>query len=239
MEIPIHYLPSSTSTNDEIADILKTKLINCCSIYTFHQTKGKGQYGNYWQSIPFKNLAYSLAIESDLIPLPENIFNYHTAIIVRDFIANLTDSKVEIKWPNDLIIHQKKICGILIEKQKIDHRWFYIIGVGINILQEDFSTLPKGGSIFTQTKQQFDLEYFTINFHQYMISNITISKSIDDILTNFNIHLFRKEKVSIFEKENIRQNGIIKNADADGFLWINLEKEGLKKFYHKEIELLY
>lgn len=238
MEIPIYYLPSSTSTNDEMTDILKTKPINC-SVYTFHQTKGKGQYGNHWQSIPFKNLAYSLAIASDLVTLPENVFNYHTAIIIRDFIANLTDSKVEIKWPNDLIIHQKKICGILIEKQKIGNQWFYIIGIGINILQDDFSKLPKGGSILTQTKQKFDLKYFTNNFHRYLVSNILLPKSANNILANFNTHLFRKEKVSIFEKNNIRQNGIIKNADTDGFLWINLEKEGLKKFYHKEIELLY
>ena len=37
----------------------------------------------------------------------------------------------------------------------------------------------------------------------------------------------------------MRQNGIIRNADENGFLWVDLEKDGLKKFYHKEIELLY
>lgn len=238
MEIPIHYLTSTTSTNDEIVDILQNNPVSC-SVYTFNQIRGRGQYGNQWQSAPFKNLAYSLAIPTKFIALPDSLFNYHTAIIVRNFIANLTANDVKIKWPNDLILHQKKICGMLIEKRKISHEWFFILGIGINILQEEFLGLPKAGSILTQTKQHFDLKYFTISFHQFVTSNIFIPKSVDDILFDFNKHLFRKDMVSIFEKETIRQNGIIKNADADGFIWVNLEKDGLKRFYHKEIELLY
>ena len=46
-------------------------------------------------------------------------------------------------------------------------------------------------------------------------------------------------EVSVFEIGKIRQNGIIKNVDEQGYLWIDLENEGLKRFYHKEIKLLY
>ena len=60
---------------------------------------------------------------------------------------------------------------------------------------------------------------------------------IEEIIGNQN--LFRKDIISVFEINKMRQNGIIKNADEKGFLWVDLEKDGLKKFYHKEIELLY
>ncbi len=46
-------------------------------------------------------------------------------------------------------------------------------------------------------------------------------------------------KVSVFEKNEVRQNGIIQNVDENGYIWIDLENEGLQKFFHKEIELLY
>lgn len=236
--IPILYLNSATSTNDEIIEILKANPVPQ-AVFTFHQTQGRGQYGNRWNSIPSKNIAYSLALQADSVKLSENIFNYHTAIILRDFIANLTDNPVKIKWPNDLILHQKKISGMLIEKQKIHEKWFYIVGIGINILQDDFTGLPKAGSILTQTGKTMDLDIFATKLHQEISDNILCERNPHQVLSIFNQHLFRKDIVSLFEKEKKRQNGIILNADENGFLWINLEYEGEKKFYHKEIELLY
>ena len=61
----------------------------------------------------------------------------------------------------------------------------------------------------------------------------------EDILEDFNENLFRKNKISVFELNGVRQNGIIKYADENGFLWIDMEKDGLQKFNNKEIELLY
>jgi BirA family biotin operon repressor/biotin-[acetyl-CoA-carboxylase] ligase len=55
----------------------------------------------------------------------------------------------------------------------------------------------------------------------------------------FNNSLFRKDEISVFELNEKRQNGIIKNADRNGNLWIELENDGLHSFYHKEIKLLY
>ncbi|WP_435523630.1 hypothetical protein [Chryseobacterium indoltheticum] len=58
-------------------------------------------------------------------------------------------------------------------------------------------------------------------------------------MAQFNSNLFRKDEVSVFELDNVRQNGIIKNADENGNIWIELEQSGLQSFYHKEIKLLY
>ena len=61
----------------------------------------------------------------------------------------------------------------------------------------------------------------------------------NNILELYQLHLYRKNEVSVFEKNKVRQNGIIKNVDENGYIWIDLEIEGLQKFFHKEIELLY
>jgi BirA family transcriptional regulator, biotin operon repressor / biotin---[acetyl-CoA-carboxylase] ligase len=60
-----------------------------------------------------------------------------------------------------------------------------------------------------------------------------------EILNLFNKNLFRKDEISVFEKDGKRQNGIIRKADEKGELWIELEDDGLQSFYHKEIRLLY
>ena len=72
-----------------------------------------------------------------------------------------TETKVEVKWPNDIIIHHKKVSGMLIEKKKIGNNVYFIVGIGLNILQRNFQNLPKAGSILTQTKKEFDLENWT------------------------------------------------------------------------------
>jgi len=225
------------STNDEILTLLYED--EPTAVFTFNQTKGRGQYGNEWRVIPNQNMAYSIGIKTSEINISATSLNYYTAIMVRDFLANLTNTDAKIKWPNDIILNGKKVCGILIEKKKVNHQEYYIIGIGINVLQEDFSHIPKAGSVLTSTGLRFDLMDFANQFHQSVISKLKNMPSEAEILDDYNQNLFRKEEISVFEKNDVRQNGIIKNADNNGFLWIDLENEGLQKFFHKEIALLY
>lgn len=236
--IPIHHLESCTSTNDEIIPLVAASQ-ESMAVYTFHQTQGRGQYGNVWKSFKNQNLAYSLALDIAFFPHSGSLFNFHTACVLRDILANLTQFEIKIKWPNDMIILGKKVSGMLIEKQKIGERYYYIIGIGINVLQTDFSDLPKASSIAVKTQKHYDLNRFTTTFHKAFCEAIIKPKSENDILENFNHHLFRKGIISVFETKEMRQNGIIQSASSDGKLWIELEHEGLKSFANKEIQLLY
>lgn len=231
------YFNNCASTQDELIDFLNQHYLSedFLAVYTFNQTKGRGQYGNSWENLPEENLAYSFALKNKNINISDTCFNFYTAILVRDFIANLTKTEVKIKWPNDLILKNKKICGMLFEKNKN----YFVVGIGINILQENFKNLPKAGSILSQTGLSFELKAFTESLHQYLFEHLVQKEIPNNILELYQLHLYRKNEVSVFEKNKVRQNGIIKNVDENGYIWIDLENEGLKKFFHKEIELLY
>ena len=147
-----------SSTNDEILHHLGgLKKEDTQTLYTFDQTKGRGQYGNVWEVVPYQNLAFSIAFLSERISMSHHLFNFHTANILRRFIAKKTEKQTQVKWPNDIILLGKKVSGMLIERKKIAKKEFFIVGIGINILQEKFDDLPKAGSILTQTKVSFDL----------------------------------------------------------------------------------
>ena len=231
------YFNNCASTQDELIDFLNQHYLSedFLAVYTFNQTKGRGQYGNSWENLPEKNLAYSFALKTKNINVSDTCFNFYTAILVRDFIANLTKTEVKIKWPNDLILKNKKICGMLFEKSKN----YFVVGIGINILQENFKNLPKAGSVLRQTGLSFELKAFTESLHQYLFEHLVQKEIPNNILELYHLHLYRKNEVSVFEKNEVRQNGIIKNVDETGHIWIDLENEGLQKFFHKEIELLY
>lgn len=231
------YLENCVSTQDEIINLINED--ETTAVFTFNQTKGRGQYGNKWEVIPNENLAYSIAVTSDEINISDVCLNYYTAIIVRDFLDNMTNVSACIKWPNDIILNGKKVCGMLIEKTKKNGNDYFIIGIGINILQKDFSNLPKAGSILSVTGVNIDLITFIQDFHTYFISRIMNIPDEEKILEQYNLHLFKRDAISVFQKNKVRQNGIVKNADNAGYLWIDLENEGLQKFFHKEIEMLY
>lgn len=234
----LYYTPQCLSTNDEILKRipLTGENFQILGLYTTNQTHGRGQYGNIWKMEPEKNLAISLIFPEEKISYSVSILNYHTALILRNFIARLTKEEVFIKWPNDIIAKNKKICGILLEKKKN----FLIVGMGINVLQSDFETLDKAGSLLSVTGKGFFPKSVAELMFDYFTEKLSENKSSQEIVEKFNQYLFRKNQVSTFENRlEGRQNGIIRFADEDGYLWIEFENKKMEKFYHKEITLLY
>lgn len=122
----------------------------------------------------------------------------------------------------------------------LERKGDYLVGgIGINILQQNFKNLPKAASIFSLTQLKFNLKNFAESFHYYVFEKLMKNEIPKNILELYNQNLYKKDQVSVFEKNRIRQNGIIKCADENGNLCVDLENEGLQKFFHKEIEMLY
>ena len=233
------FLKECDSTNEEILHFLNSGTRDFQGVYTFNQTKGKGQYGNSWECVENLNLAFTLALPAQHTETHSHLFNFRTALLLADFLAKMTKSTVEIKWPNDIIIKNKKVSGILTEKKMISGIPYFIIGIGLNILQENFDHLPKAGSILTQTAIKLSPDDVANSLFEYLTAHLRNPISSEDLFESVNQKLFRKNIISVFECNGVRQNGIIKNVDEEGFLWVDLENQGLQKFYHKEIELLY
>lgn len=231
-------LDHCASTNSEILNFLNSNTYRILGVYTHNQTQGRGQYGNRWQSEPGQNLALSIAVPCESYKSSSMVFNFHTAVLCRAFIAKLTETLVEIKWPNDLIIRNKKISGMLVEKIKHNQKEYYIFGVGINIMQKNFDGLSSAGSLFTQTGLSLELHVVAQQLYDFLVENLMV-ENISDVLAEFNQFLYRKKKISVFEIQNSRQNGIIQSVDSEGYLWVDLENDGLKKFTYKELKLLY
>lgn len=104
------------------------------------QTQGRGRFNRKWQSETGKNLIFSVIIQP--ISQLENIglLPICTGGTIAKAIEQYLDLNVECKWPNDILIGGKKICGILIESfslNKSTNR--FILGIGVNVNQEIFS----------------------------------------------------------------------------------------------------
>jgi len=135
----IHF-KSVDSTSNYIATLLKeSKVVNGLVILADEQTEDRGQRGAKWQSTPSQNILCSFYIQHNelLINHQQNITHFVSLAIIN--CLNHFGLKAKIKWPNDIVIDNKKIAGILIENQFLGQKIkSSIIGIGLNVIQEDF-----------------------------------------------------------------------------------------------------
>ena len=181
MQPNIIWLESVDSTNNEAKRRIDG-LSDMSVIAAYEQTAGRGQREKIWLSDPGKNLTASIILKGEGPILnrvkPENQFVI-SEMISKTMVNLLADYGVvaRIKWPNDIYVGDKKICGILIEHTlrglSIIHS---IIGIGLNVNQTEFDeSLPNPTSLVLETKiDQFDLNELLIRLVD-MVKNAEIT----------------------------------------------------------------
>ncbi len=125
------YFPSITSTNEVAKKEAQQKAVEGTVIITGEQTRGRGRLKRAWLT-PKGNIALSIILYPDISYLPSLIML--ASLAVTHCIELVTSLKTQIKWPNDVIINGKKVCGILIESDIQGNKVHYaVIGIGINV----------------------------------------------------------------------------------------------------------
>ena len=120
------------NTNDVAIKKIKSGISNGI-ILTETQTKGRGQYGKKW--ISFKgNLLMSIFFEINTDTSIKNM-TFKNCEMIRKSIQKFTKSKIKIKPPNDLLINNEKICGILQETFFQNKKKFIVVGIGLNLVK--------------------------------------------------------------------------------------------------------
>jgi BirA family transcriptional regulator, biotin operon repressor / biotin---[acetyl-CoA-carboxylase] ligase len=128
-------------------------------VYTYHQTAGRGQYGNRWESEAGENIAMSILLKPRFLEARQQFqLNKAISLAVNDVFTPYTEG-LSVKWANDIFIKDKKICGILIQNNISGTRLeASVIGIGINVNQINFQDLPNASSLKLETGKTFNLE---------------------------------------------------------------------------------
>ena len=144
----IMWFKSLDSTNEEARRHI-SDIDNLSVLSALEQTAGRGQRGNTWTSNAGENLMFSIVLKSPVLMAEDHFaLNEIAALSVADFLSTY-GIKAQIKWPNDIYVDEKKICGILIENsfrgKSISSS---IVGIGLNINQRNFDVnLPNPTSM--------------------------------------------------------------------------------------------
>lgn len=132
----IRVFQSTASTNDMVERLARDGLDEGVVVFAESQTKGRGRLGRTWHSPAGKGLWFSLLLRPDLRPQAATQLTIVAATALTRAIREQTGLKPEIKWPNDILIHGRKVVGILTElSAELDHVKHITLGIGVDVNQ--------------------------------------------------------------------------------------------------------
>ena len=183
MKFEIFKFKKVTSTNDAAINLIKEKKKEIGCIYADIQTKGRGSHGKEWVSSE-GNLFGSIFFPLKNNYPPFNEFSLINPVIISSVIEHFCEKKnISFKWPNDVFVNGKKICGILQELITSNSKKFLVIGIGVNIVSNpNINTNYQATNILLETKKKptikeiinliiFSYEKFFFNINSYNYTN--------------------------------------------------------------------
>ena len=244
----IIWLDTVDSTNDEARRNISA-LDNLSVLSASRQISGRGQRGNTWSSDAGENLTFSIVLKYGKDQIPEIratdqfVISELTALSVTDLLATYGIT-ARIKWPNDIYVEDKKICGILIENSVRDvFLSTSIIGIGLNVNQRNFDVnIPNPTSMSLCTDSSFllsgILEEFMDIFTGYCRRYLNITGGLTRLRRLYLSQMWRKDSPARYI-DTVSGNGftgVIRGLSDIGHLILeDTEKGELKEFAFKEI----
>ena len=267
----IMWLDSVDSTNSEVKRRI-SDIDNLSVLSALSQSEGRGQKGNKWSSLPGENLTFSIVLKFGeqaagkaglsvagklrlvVAAREQFVLTEITSLSIVEFLSR-HGIKAKIKWPNDIYVGDKKICGVLIENSlRGENLSSSIIGIGLNVNQRNFDvSLPNPTSMVLETGFEEDikgcLEEFMDIFQGYL------EYSLPNLRERYLPYLWRHNTPARYIDQTLQSQpqqtdsegelpgreftGIIRGLSPIGHLVVeDIEKGELKEFAFKEISYI-
>ena len=194
------YFDTIDSTNTKAQELAEKGYPSGTLVVADKQESGKGRRGRSWVSPSGTGIFMTLMIKPDINPNNASMLTLVAALAVAKAITSVTGEEAMIKWPNDIVVNSKKVCGILTEMNaQFDYINHIVVGIGINVHNESFpeeisqmasSLLIEAGGkrfhraqIIAETMSYFE-QYYDIFLKTQDLSALV--REYDELLVNRN-----------------------------------------------------
>jgi len=220
------------STNDKAKELASKPGLDGAVVISEEQTTGKGRMGRHWTSPKHKGIWMSIILKPDLEPAVVPRITHISAASVVSALKELGIDAL-VKWPNDIILNNKKICGILTEMSgEINKIAYIVVGIGINanLSKEDIPSeiSEKASSLFVETGSEADRKLIAakvLNKFEVLYNNFLNTGSIEDsikicressILIGRDVRIIHRQKETKAHAMDINSKGelIVKFEDG-------------------------
>jgi BirA family biotin operon repressor/biotin-[acetyl-CoA-carboxylase] ligase len=231
----IHYFNTLDSTNSKAYQLALNGAEEGEMVIAESQEKGRGRLGRHWFSPPFLNLYVSIILRPKISPHHASLITLMAAVATADAIQKFSGLLPLIKWPNDILLHDRKIAGLLNEiHSEMDRIHFVILGIGVNLNMSEKMFSKEIQPVATSLKMEMGQTISRKDFLQSLLQELEnwytvfIKEGNAIILKAWRdrAHIKgRRVKVTSFGETLV---GMAVDVDSDGALILETE-EGKRK----------
>lgn len=253
----LHYHECIESTNTALRDLAMQGACHGTLVVADRQTAGRGRRGRSWESPASKNIYFSLLLRPTFTPDKASMLTLVMACAVTRGIEQalqesasvaavpLKLSELQIKWPNDILLNQKKICGILTElhmSPENANEYSVIIGVGINVKAQVFpeELAGKAGSIEGETGRHISRKQLTkaiLSAFEACYEQFEAEGDLTALLNEYNGHLINCDnQVKVLDPKG-EFNGVARGISSTGELLVELPDGSVTAVYAGEVSV--
>ena len=229
----ILYFDSIDSTNNELKRQAEKGVKHGLLAVAEEQTAGRGRRGHAWVSPPGTGIWFSFLLKPEISPDKASMLTIVAAMAVSGAIREVTGLDAQIKWPNDIVVNKKKVCGMLTElSAELSCINYVVIGIGINANMKEFPDEIKdiASSLYIesgkQVKRAYVIEAVGRYFEKYYEAFIkagdlsTIADEYNTMLANAGkqVRIIGNDKEEIYTAVGINPEGGLVVKDDDGNL---------------------
>lgn len=239
----IVFFESTDSTNVQAKRLAEEGAAHGTLVVADAQTAGRGRKGRQWQSPPGKNLYFSLLLREGIRPEKAPMLTLVMGISVQEAILKHCGVLTPIKWPNDIVLEDKKLAGILTELHFGENKTPYvIIGTGINIKPQAFMPELADKAIYLESKTakevsaqallQTIMECFGANYALFLktMDLSLLCEAYNDVLIN------RGKEVQVLDPAGA-YSGMAEGINKEGELLVRLSDGSLQRVYAGEVSV--
>jgi len=206
------------------------------------QTAGRGRSGHNWNSPAGTSVAISILLRPNILAEAIPMVTLIAAMAVSAAISEVCDIDTSIKWPNDVLIKNKKVCGILTELDIKDGVKSLIVGIGINVNQSEFPDEIRdvASSLLLETDRLIDKEKLVSSlaenmekYYEIFLETMDMSKLKDE----YDSRLINIEKEVKVLDPSVNIRGIAKGIDKEGQLLVKTDDGVLHRIYAGEVSV--
>lgn len=239
----LSYVASTGSTNVDVKRLLEEGAPEGVLVVAGEQTQGRGRRGRSWQSPPDTNIYMTLGLRPDFQPELAPMVTLIDAMAVAEAVRDVCGLETQIKWPNDVVIGGRKICGILTEMSaETGYIQYVVIGTGINVNITDFPEEIKNTatSLYLEKKETVlrapiiakTMEYFEAYYEKFIRT-----KDLSLLLEDYHKRLVNKDEVVKVLDPQGEFEGIARGIDEKGQLLVEKKDGGIVPVYAGEVSV--
>ena len=242
----LHYFNETGSTNIDAKRYAEEGEPHGTTVVADMQSAGRGRRGRLWQSPAGSAIYMTILLKPQFVPDKASMLTLVMALSVADAIVEATGLSAGIKWPNDIVVNKKKVCGILTEMNaELDYIQYVVIGVGINVNNNSPEEFPEeirqsatslkiesGIQISRAALLEHVLAHFEKNYNIF-IKSLDLSALMEDYdarLLNLNA------EVRVLDPKG-EYNGIARGINPTGELLVEKETGEVVPVYAGEVSV--